>query len=475
MIKNISKKVFSPYVVVFLTLLFLNVSYAKDLNIIATIKPIHSILAGLMEGIEQPHLLIDGAPFKFKPNSTQQKSLLNSDLIVWVGPELESSLQPFISSLPPKVKVIELLSNERLKILSKRYDDSLRDPYFWLDTRNALILLDELAYALIDLDPVRTHIYRRNRTKIREELRKFDHKLEYGYRGLQGGVSYLYHDTQQYFEQAYALKIGGQLLYSPYAQIDAAKFLKARMELANGDFDCLLTERGFPDSEVDLLAPKDGNRVWQLDSLGLQFSAGADLYINLMQHNSAVIKQCLNVNNGLEPVDTSLLNNNLEDRDDEDGRFFLINQFGELITEKDMLGKYQLIFFGYTSCPDICPLSLHTLISALDLLGNDAKKFKSYFITVDPERDDVKVMRRYVDYFGGRIVGLTGQPAMLKQVAKHYHVKYRKVYNNKNKDDYQMDHTAGLFVIAPDGQFITKLANGISAETMAKALTSIVN
>jgi protein SCO1/2 len=459
---------------IYLGIIFAPFANADELRIVATIKPVHSILSGLMEGIEQPLLLIEGSPYKYSPDKDIQSMLAESDLVVWVGPELEASMQAPLSLLPASVKVMELLSSSNLKILSKRNDDTQRDPFFWLDSRNSLILLDELAQALIEIDPVRTHLYTSNRRKMRTELRKFDREMEYGYRGLQGGVGYFYHDTQQYFEQAYALKAGGELLESPDSTVDATKLLKVRSQLTDGDFDCLLTERGMPDSYLNLLKPEDGGHVWQLESLGLQFEPGAKLYINLMQYNSSVIKHCLQINGGdLERIDSALKKNLADSRDS--GLFIMINHLGEVVTEGDMLGKYQLLFFGYTSCPDVCPLALHTLVSALEELGESAQQFQAYFITVDPERDDVMTMRRYVDYFENRVIGLTGQQPMLRQIAKHYHVKYERVYaDSKNRDNYQMDHTAGLFVVAPDGQFITKLAHGISPGTMAKALKAII-
>jgi len=271
------------------------------------------------------------------------------------------------------------------------------------------------------------------------------------------------------------LKTGGELLDNPASVADATKLLKVRSQLANGDFNCLLTEQGMSASHLNLLVPENSSQVWQLDSLGLQFEAGADLYIKMMQYNSSVIKQCLKVNSGtLERIDSALA----EDGGGilKDGRFIMISHLGEVVTERDMLGKYQLLFFGYTSCPDVCPLSLHTLTAALDKLGDDAKQFQAYFVTVDPERDDVITMRRYVDYFENKIIGLTGQQPMLRQMAKHYRVKYKRVYDAdpKNRENYQMDHTAGLFVVAPDGQFITKLAHGISSSNMANALRVIV-
>ncbi len=455
-------------------MIFAQFSGAGELKIIATIKPVHSILAGLMAGIEQPQLLTEQSPYDFKPDASTQSRLAQSDLVVWIGAELESSLKATIAALPANVPVIELLSNPNLKILSKRHDDNRRDPYFWLDTRNTLILVDELALALIDVDPIRSHLYKKNRLEVRRLLRKLDRELEYGYRGLQGGIGYLYHDTQQYFEQAYALKMGGELFELPNSAVTATKIINLRSQLAEGDFNCLLTEKSMSTGYIDLLVPQKNSLVWELDSLGLQFKAGADLYIKMMQYNSSVIKQCVKVKGDpLVRIDSALAEKQSEISNV--GRFIMINHLGEVVTEMDMRGKYQLLFFGYTSCPDVCPLSLHTLTAALDKLGSDAKKFQAYFITVDPERDDIVTMHRYVDYFDNKIIALTGQPPMLRQMANQYRVKYRRVYEgSKDRENYQMDHTAGLFIVAPDGRFITKLAHGISSSTMARALRSII-
>ncbi|MCG8426913.1 MAG: SCO family protein, partial [Chromatiales bacterium] len=149
-----------------------------------------------------------------------------------------------------------------------------------------------------------------------------------------------------------------------------------------------------------------------------------------------------------------------------------VDQNSRLVTEKDMLGKYQLIQFGYTSCPDICPTSLQVMSIALERLGKEkASLIQPYFVSIDPERDTVELMKEYVRYFDSNLIGLTGSASMIKRVAEQYRVNYEKVFEEgRDPKLYLMDHTASLFLIAPDGTFITKFAYGISADQVVEKL-----
>jgi cytochrome oxidase Cu insertion factor (SCO1/SenC/PrrC family)/ABC-type Zn2+ transport system substrate-binding protein/surface adhesin len=446
-----------------------SVTAANPLHVVVSIKPIHSIVAGLMEGIEQPELLIGGksTPYDFHPGSEQKKSMERADLVIWIGPELEASLQQPIAALPPATRVLELLANSELKVLPSRESDERRDPYFWLDSRNSIILLDELARALIDLDPARTHLYTRNRARMLKEYTRVDREFEYGYRGLTGGVIFSYYDTLQYFEQSYALKIRGLLTESPLQPIDTKRLLEARAQIKAGEYACFLTEAQLPSKHLPLLVDESSIRVGVLDSFGTRFKPGPDLYLELMRYNTGVIKECLGITEepakvveGEQPITL-------------DGRFILIDHFGRMVRSEDMLGKYQLLYFGYTSCPDVCPLSLTTMNIALKKLGDKAELLQPYFITVDPERDKVDEVRQYVEYFHPQLIGLTGSKAMIEKVARQYRVLYEKVIDDPSKpDDYQMDHTASIFLIAPDGRFLAKFAHGIMPGKLAEKIES---
>lgn len=150
------------------------------------------------------------------------------------------------------------------------------------------------------------------------------------------------------------------------------------------------------------------------------------------------------------------------------GRFMLMNHYGEMVTDRDFGDRYQLIYFGYTFCPDVCPSALMVITQALKLLGDDAARIQPLFITVDPERDTPQVLREYVAYFHPSIIGLTGSPELIARTAQNFRVSYAKVpVPGMPPDQYQMDHSAGVFLLAPSGRLLVKFAHGILAKDMA--------
>jgi len=444
-------------------------------KVVASIKPIHSIMSGLMDGIEAPELLVGQGqiPYGYRLTDKQEQALKQADLIVWAGPELEDFLIEPLRQPGSDTVVETLLDNPALKILPSRWQDDLRDPFFWLDSRNAIIMLDELAALLIRIDPARAHLYRRNYEKLYKRMAELDRRLEYGYRGLKSGVGLAWYDTLQYFEQAYALKIRDVLVASPRDSLRAEDLLTAHARLMDGYYACLLTEALMPMKELPLLLGDSKINIGELDSFGSRFPPGPDLYFEQMEYNTRTIRQCLQADDSATTATSD------EDEppaiDGLKGKFMLVDQDGNLVTEQDMQGKYQLIYFGYTSCPDVCPTSLQVMTMALKKLGDKADRIQPYFITVDPERDTVEVMKDYVGYFGPDLIGLTGSKAMIERVTKQYRVRYEKVIEEgMDPDLYVMDHTASVFLIAPDGRFITKFAHGISPDTMVEKINEYV-
>lgn len=153
------------------------------------------------------------------------------------------------------------------------------------------------------------------------------------------------------------------------------------------------------------------------------------------------------------------------------GPFSLVGgEDGETVTDRDFRGRYRLVFFGFTHCPDICPAELQVIAQALDLLGDKAAKVVPIFITLDPERDTPQIMAGYVESFGPNFVGLTGSPEAIAAVAKEYRVTYAKVENKDLPGDYSVDHSALVYLMDPDGKYLTHFAYGTSAEQMADSL-----
>jgi cytochrome oxidase Cu insertion factor (SCO1/SenC/PrrC family) len=157
------------------------------------------------------------------------------------------------------------------------------------------------------------------------------------------------------------------------------------------------------------------------------------------------------------------------------GAFTLTDNTGKRVTDQDFHGKYALVFFGFTSCPDICPAGLQLMAGALEKLGTKAQRITPIFISVDPQRDTPEKLAAYVKNFDPRLVGLTGTPEEIAVVAKAYRVYYAKVPSKERPDDYTMDHTSIIYVMDPKGEFVTHFTPSTSVDDIAAKLDKIVS
>lgn len=151
------------------------------------------------------------------------------------------------------------------------------------------------------------------------------------------------------------------------------------------------------------------------------------------------------------------------------GPFALTDHTGREVTDKDFQGKYALIYFGYTYCPDVCPGELQLMAAALDELGDKAEEIQPIFITVDPERDTVEHMATYVPQFHDRLIGLTGTPDQIAAAAKAYRVYYARV-DDPDSTEYLMDHSSIFYLMGPDGAYVGHLTYGTKPKDFAAKL-----
>lgn len=156
------------------------------------------------------------------------------------------------------------------------------------------------------------------------------------------------------------------------------------------------------------------------------------------------------------------------------GPFTMLNQKGEAVTDKDFKGRYTLYFFGFTHCQDVCPTELQIMAAAFKELGPDAAKITPVFVSIDPERDTPKVMSDYVINFDPRLVGLTGSPEQVAAMAKVFHVFYQKVPNPKDPNDYEMDHSAIMYLMDSAGTFVKHFPYTTDAKAMALELKKVL-
>jgi protein SCO1/2 len=159
------------------------------------------------------------------------------------------------------------------------------------------------------------------------------------------------------------------------------------------------------------------------------------------------------------------------------GPFALTTQDGRAVSDRDFRGKWLMIYFGYTHCPNICPMTLGEIASTLDRLGPLAERVQPVFITIDPARDTGEVMDAYVKAFDSRIIGLTGTAAEIAAAAKGYRVYYaKKAVAGAGANDYEMEHSAYVYVMDPNGRYVTLFspAGGQGAEQMEARLRELI-
>jgi len=157
------------------------------------------------------------------------------------------------------------------------------------------------------------------------------------------------------------------------------------------------------------------------------------------------------------------------------GPFTLTDGDGKTVTDQTWRGKYMLVYFGYTFCPDVCPTTLAAVSDALDKLGPKADRLQPLFVTVDPKRDTPEVVKQYAAAFGPRMIGLTGTPAQIATAAKEYRVYYAEHRTGDGPNDYSMDHSSVLYLMGPDGRFIAPVRADLGGAEIAAALAKLMS
>lgn len=151
----------------------------------------------------------------------------------------------------------------------------------------------------------------------------------------------------------------------------------------------------------------------------------------------------------------------------------LLDQYGEPFRLADHRGEAVLLFFGYTTCPDVCPATLGTFAQVKKDLGNDAGRVRFVFVTVDPERDTPARLREYLAHFDPAIVGLTGTPAQLAAVREAYGVYAERVNDPNAPGGYWMNHTATVVLVDPQGRLRLSYSFGAEAKDLVEDLRAI--
>lgn len=156
------------------------------------------------------------------------------------------------------------------------------------------------------------------------------------------------------------------------------------------------------------------------------------------------------------------------------GPFQLVTHDGKTVTDQDFAGRFMLIYFGYTWCPDVCPLALQLMDDTLARLGPDAAAIQPVFITIDPERDTPEVIKNYLASFRPGLIGLTGAPEDIAAVAAAYKMYYRKTepLDDANPDSYGVDHMNIFYLMGPNGAYVAHFMSPSSPKDMATEIAT---
>ena len=331
-----------PIILTLLSFLTTFTSANAEIKVVASIKPIHSLVSYLMDGIGKPDLIVDGyaSPHGFAMKPSHAKMLQNADLIFWVGEDLENFLEKPLSSIAKKAEKIELIEIKGLQVLKFRernifdehdhdhgHDDHGKkeddhddhghdddhgkkeddhddhghddheghahgefDPHIWLDPINAKAMLNEMAEHLIENDPKNEAKYKSNLAKALQEIDKLTIDVM---TDLSSSVaSIVFHDAYQYFEKRFNVKVLGAFTVNTDVMPGAEQLAEIREIIEHDKVACVFSEPQFNPDIINAVAKDMKIKTGVLDPLGATLDPGKDLYFNLIRNMSASFKGC---------------------------------------------------------------------------------------------------------------------------------------------------------------------------------------
>lgn len=282
----------------------------KPLSIVASIKPVHALVAGVMGDLGTPHLLL-AAPtsahhFTLKPS--QARALQNADIVFWIGPGMEQPLTKALATLAADAQSVALDDSAGLVLFD--FDDDGHDdhgtkdkhdghgghginPHIWLDPFNAQIMLGVIADHLGKADPVNARAYQANADAIRQTFAQLQIDIARQLAPFAESEFLVLHDAHIYFERRFGMRAHAAITTEPDVMPTAAKIKKLRHDLESHPMDCIFGEPFLGQKAVRLTAEGSDIRIGQLDPLGSQLPAGASLYADLLKSYAAAFKACL--------------------------------------------------------------------------------------------------------------------------------------------------------------------------------------
>ncbi len=282
-------------------------------KVVVTIKPIHALVASIMEGVEEPTLILpdSASPHTFQLKPSTLKQLQQAELIIWVGSSLELFMEKPLDQLQPQYGVITLLKIPKLKLLSQRagrawehhhdhdnehehhHEHSSIDPHFWLSTDNALVMVDYLSDYLSIIDTPNALVYQNNAKKLKMNIAKVKNTLTTQLANVKNKPFLVYHDGYQYFEDEFQLHAVGTMMLNPHLPLSANGLNMIKQLIQTHHVKCVFRETEFNDTMTQQYLSDVGVTVAELDPLGARLPKGPGIYEKIMLAIGDTLQSCL--------------------------------------------------------------------------------------------------------------------------------------------------------------------------------------
>ena len=302
---------------IFLTLVLslISISVRADVNVVTTIKPLHSLISNVMKGVGEPSLIIEGTsnPHNFVLKPSHAKLLQDADIIFWIGEDLEAFMEKPLSSLAKdakKISFMELGSIKKLKFRENNifdhddhdghkeddHDDhdghnhGEFDAHLWLDPVNAKEMVIEISHELSKLDPANKNKYKANADKTIEVL---DSLIKEVNQSLPKDISYVvFHDAYQYFEKRFEVTSAGALTLNPDVLPGAKQIVDIQSLIKEKNIKCIFSEPQYNPKIIETLASDTNISTGTMDPLGANLDRGVTMYSKLIMNIADSIKNC---------------------------------------------------------------------------------------------------------------------------------------------------------------------------------------
>jgi zinc transport system substrate-binding protein len=294
------------------TLLFfsLPVGAQAEINVVTTIRPLHSIVSTIMQGVGTPKLLMRTtvSPHDFTLKPSNIRTLNQADIIFWIGPSLESRLAKSIRNAGTSVQVVELMKSPKIKTLEIRGTDGAHDhnhghnhdaadPHIWLNTQNAIAIASSVRSAMSKLDSTKAEIYSKNFNKFAARMTQIQANIRSKLKTVLKERFITYHDSVHYFEQEFGLDGHGAITPSSEHRPGAKRISDLRKMIEAKKITCIFSQPYYNQKILHSIAKGSQTKIASLDTIGHSIKPGSDLYENLVLKISNSIHDCLSPTN----------------------------------------------------------------------------------------------------------------------------------------------------------------------------------